>query len=117
MTLREFYDKTGGDYDEVCERLGGPETVGLIVKMLVTDRHYERCRQALIEGDAESAFIAAHALKGICMNLDLRKIQEDASRLTDVLREGQRNMAEAPAAFSALQASYLDAIEALKELA
>ena len=113
MTLREFYAKVGGDYEDVCERLGGPEVVGPIVKMLLTDRHYV---QALVEGDADTAFCEAHALKGICLNLDIRSITEDAAGLADVLREGQRDMDQVPSAFSALQASYLDTIDALNEL-
>lgn len=116
MTLREFYAKVGGDYDDVCERLGGPEVVGSIVKMLLTDRHYIMCRQALLDGDADTVFCQAHALKGICMNLDIRNIQEDAVKLTEVLREGQRDMEQAPTAFKALQTSYLDTIDALNEL-
>ena len=116
MTLTEFYTKVGGDYEDVCERLGGPEVVGPIVKMLLTDRHYVKCKQALVEGNADAAFCEAHALKGICLNLDIRSITEDAARLTDVLREGQRDMAQVPSAFSALQASYLDTIDALNEL-
>lgn len=116
MTLKEFYAKVGGDYEDVCERLGGPEVVGSIVKMLLTDRHYMKCKQALMEKNADVAFCEAHALKGICLNLDIRSITEDATRLTDVLREGQRDMDEVPAAFSALQSSYLDAIDALNEL-
>ena len=116
MTLKQFYEKVGGDYDDVCERLGGPEVVESIVKMLLTDRHYTRCMQALLAGDADEAFCEAHALKGICLNLDIRSILEDASRLTDVLRDGQRDMSKAPAAFKALQSSYLDAIDALNEL-
>ena len=116
MTLREFYEKTGGDYDDVCDRLGGPEIVGPIVKMLLTDRHYMKCKQALMEGNADAAFCEAHALKGICLNLNIQNIQEDAAALTDVLREGQRDMEKAPVAFKALQSSYLDTIDALNEL-
>lgn len=116
MTLKEFYEKVGGDYEDVCERLGGEQVVSSIVKMLQTDRHYERCKQALMAGDADAAFCAAHALKGICLNLDIRHLQEDASALTDVLREGSRDMEKVPAAFSALQSCYLDTVDALKEL-
>ncbi len=116
MTLREFYEKTGGDYDDVCERLGGPETVAPIVKMLLTDRHYMKCKQALMVGDADAAFCEAHALKGICLNLDIRNLQEDAARLTEVLREGQRDMEKAPDAFKAMQSTYLDTLDALNEL-
>ena len=116
MTLKEFYGKVGGDYEDVCERLGGPEVIGPIVKMLLTDRHYENCRQALIAKDLDSAFCAVHALKGICMNLDIRNLMEDAAELTEVLREGQREPDRAPAAFSALQSTYRDVIDALKEL-
>ncbi len=116
MTLEEFYDKVGGDYADVCERLGGPEEVAPIVKMLLTDRHYDRCKQSLINGDEEAAFCAVHALKGICINLDIQTVARSASALTDVLRSESRDMDKVPAAFRALQSSYLDTIDALKEL-
>lgn len=116
MTLREFYEKAGGDYEDVCSRLGSEEVVRSIVKMLLTDRHYERCKQALMTGDADAAFCSAHALKGICMNLDLRRLQEKAADLTEVLRANRRDMKKAPAAFSELQSCYLDTIDALNTL-
>ncbi len=116
MTLEEFYEKVGGDYADVCDRLGGPEVVGPIVKMLETDRHYDRCKKALLTGDMSAAFCAVHALKGICLNLDIRNIQKNAAVLTDLLRAPDPDMEKVPSAFSALQSSYLDTIDALKEL-
>ncbi len=116
MTLEEFYNKVGGDYADVCERLGGPEVVGPIVKMLETDRHYDRCKQGLMAGDMSTAFCAVHALKGICMNLDIRNLQQTASALTDLLRSNTPDMDKVPAAFGALQSSYLDTLDVLKEL-
>ncbi len=116
MTLEEFYEKVGGDYEDVCSRLGGPEVVGPIVRMLLTDRHYERCKQGLMANDMDAAFCAVHALKGICLNLDIRNVQESAAELTEILRPGSKDMDKAPAAFRKLQSSYLDTIDALKEL-
>lgn len=116
MTLQEFYEKVGGDYADVCERLGGPEVAGPIVKMLLTDRHYQQCKQALMGDDMDTAFCAVHALKGICMNLDIKNVGEHASELTEVLRHRPQENEKVPAAFKALQSSYLDTIDALNEL-
>ncbi len=116
MTLEDFYDKVGGDCADVCERLGGRDIVISIIRMLQNDRHYEKCKQALIAGDADEAFRAVHALKGICLNLDIRSITEPAIELTEILREGQRDMDKVPAAFGKLQSSYLDTLDALREM-
>lgn len=84
--------------------------------MLLTDRHYDRCKQSLLNGDEDAAFCAVHALKGICINLDIQTLARSSSALTDVLRPESRDMDKVPAAFSTLQSSYLDTMDALKEL-
>ncbi len=116
MTLEEFYDKVGGDYEDVCERLGGPEVVGPIVRMLLTDRHYQKCKQALMASDMDGAFCAVHALKGICLNLNITNVGEAASELTEILRQKPVDTDKTPAAFGVLQSKYLDTIDALNEL-
>ncbi|MCI8511373.1 MAG: Hpt domain-containing protein [Lachnospiraceae bacterium] len=52
------------------------------------DPNFESLRDALAAGDTETAFRAAHTLKGVAGNLGLDRFYESVSKLTEVLRAG-----------------------------
>lgn len=66
-----------------------------LVKMSLADANVQKLGDALDRGDTHAAFEAAHALKGVMANLALTPILKPASELTEILRAGSREGAEA----------------------
>ncbi|UKI38244.1 MAG: Hpt domain-containing protein [Clostridiales bacterium] len=52
----------------------------------MSDESFRTLRTALEKDDAESAFYAAHTLKGICSNLGFDRLFDKSSAVTEMLR-------------------------------
>lgn len=86
MTLEQFYQKVGGDYRDVTSRLVSASLVKRFLLMFLQDPSFGELQKAFGSGDADSAFRAAHTLKGVCSNLGLNRLQTHAAELTELLR-------------------------------
>lgn len=86
MTIRECYELMGSDYEEVYERLESDAIIKRFVVKFLKEPSFSNLQEALRKQDGESAFRAAHSLKGICMNLGFQKLCEVSSALTEKLR-------------------------------
>lgn len=81
--------EAGIDVEEACERFMG--NISLYQKFLLKflkDNNYEKLTDAINEGDSQEAFMAAHALKGLCGNLSLTELFRLTSDITEFLRAG-----------------------------
>ena len=67
MTVRECYEKMGANYDGVLSRLGNEMLIRKFVIKFLKDPSFQDLTAAIEKSDAESAFRAAHTLKGICL--------------------------------------------------
>ncbi len=113
--LREFFASVGSDADDVIVRLGGnPALVVRFVTKFLSDESFSSLITALDEGDGDTAFRAAHTLKGVSGTLGFQRLYEKASAVTELLRGGA--IAEAKASMPFLEAEYSLVIEALKSL-
>lgn len=88
MTLQDCYEQLGGNYQDVMSRLGSERLVQRFMFKFLDDNSYALLAQALSDKDYETAFRAAHTLKGICMNLGFTRLQASSSGLTEALRGG-----------------------------
>ena len=88
MTIRECYDVFGGDFDGVMKRLIDENRVERFALKFLDESSMKQLRISLIEDDQESAFRAAHTLKGVCQNLGFTNLYQPAYELTEVLRAG-----------------------------
>ena len=89
LTLRECYDAIGENYDDLLNRLRcGEDGVQEAVHEFMYDKHYKQLLFAIGNNDTESAFRAAHAMKGISANLGLGKMYSVFSDITESLRSG-----------------------------
>ena len=86
MTVRECYEKMGGNYEDVLSRLRTDERIVRFLGKVASDESFTLLCNSIEEKNMEEAFRAAHTLKGICLNLSITKLQESASRLTEALR-------------------------------
>lgn len=86
MTLKNFYDAIGGDYQDVISRLRSERLIQKFVLKFLTDGSYGTLCQAMSEDNREEAFRAAHTIKGVSQNLSFRKLSASSADLTEYLR-------------------------------
>ena len=116
MTLKEFYQNIDGDYEDVIGRIGSEERVQPILAMFREDSSYQWLAKAIEGKDWDSAFDAAHTLKGLCLSLGFAPITPYILALTDALREGQRDIEPVPYLWQKVQRAYARVMDALKRL-
>ena len=113
--LEEFYASVDSDAAQVIDRLGGmPALVVRFLTKFKNDGSFNELCAALDSGDTETAFRAAHTLKGVCATLGIQSVFRQASAITELLRGDALN--EARAAMPALRQVYEQAIDALNKL-
>lgn len=114
MTTRECYDKMGGNFDDVMQRLGSENFIRRFAVRFLDDTSFQMIKDGIASGDAELAFRGAHTLKGVCSNLGFTKLYEVSSDLTEILRN--RELSGYEAAWNEVEKQYQTTIEAIKEL-
>ena len=114
MTLEEFYCIAGGSAAETAPRLGGADATRRFLRLFPLDDSFPQLSEALGRGDAQTAFRAAHTLKGVAANLGLERLRALASDMTECLRSGELSGAQARLAET--EAAYRRVLAALEEL-
>ena len=89
MTLKEFYEQIDGSYEDTLHRLTSEALVHRFVLKYPADPSFTQLREAVAAEDWESAFRAAHTLKGVAQNLGFDALYRASSALTEHLRGGQ----------------------------
>ena len=89
MTLKEFYEQIDGSYEDTLHRLTSEALVHRFVLKYPADPSFAQLRKAVAAADWESAFRAAHTLKGVAQNLGFDALYRASSALTEHLRGGQ----------------------------
>lgn len=86
MTLQEFYARIGGNYETTIRRLPREALVRKFVLKYPGDPSFNQLKDALAAQDWETAFRAAHTLKGVAQNLGMDHLYEVSSALCEALR-------------------------------
>lgn len=86
MALAEFYETIDGNLDDVRSRLLTDERVEKFVRTFAADTTFQSLQDAYAAHDVESAFRAAHTLKGIGRDLGFTALFQNAADLADALR-------------------------------
>lgn len=115
MTVEECYNAFGGNYSEAIGRLGSDALIKRFMLKFSSQCGYDTLCQAMEQKDYETAFAAAHTLKGVCMNLSFAVLGESSSMLTEALRNGFSE--EVPGLFIQVQDDYKKTINAINEIA
>lgn len=89
MTLKEFYEQIDGSYEDTLHRLTSEALVHRFVLKYPADPSFAQLRETVAAADWESAFRAAHTLKGVAQNLGFDALYRASSALTEHLRGGQ----------------------------
>lgn len=86
MTVQEFYDEVGGDYNDIMSRLRTEDRIKKFAGMFTRDESYNTLVRCINEGNAEEAFRAAHTMKGMCQNMAFTRLFGSSNDITEVLR-------------------------------
>lgn len=114
MTLKECYDKLGGDYEGACKRLINEKLLQRFLQKFPEDPSMQLLRDAVRKDDIENSFRSVHTLKGVSGNLGLTVLYNAAVNLTEQLRPREETADEE--LFQALTEEYDRTISVLGEL-
>lgn len=115
MTLKEFYEVTGGDYDGTLARLVTEARIKKFAHKFESDPSFSELCSALERGDREAAFLAAHTLKGVSQNLGFDVLYRCSSAVTEILRAGSLDTGAWMDEVKAQYATVIKALAALEE--
>lgn len=114
MTVKEFYDETGGGYGEMFGKFGSDVMITKFLTIFKRDKSFDSLVEKLDVGDVEGSFQAAHTLKGVVLNLNLQGLKDPVCNIVEALRAG--NLDDARALFPEVKEAYGIAVEALNRL-
>lgn len=114
MTIRECYDELGLDFDAVLSRLVNEKLVQKFALKFLDDPSFQNLKDALDSKDVETAFRAAHTLKGVCLNLGFDRLYEVSAELTEKLRG--RDTSGTEEMFKKVETQYRILTDAIREM-
>lgn len=115
MDLKAFYEKVGGNYDEVMGRLMKEERALKYLSRMADDPNYSELLANLDAQNYPDAFRSVHTLKGLALNLGLGKLAEASSTLCEDLRNGPP-AGDVAKERADVEAAYKESVEAIQEL-
>lgn len=110
-TIEQAYEQVGGNYQDVLKRLMNEALVRRFMGKFLDDTSFASLKEGLQEKDVDKAFMAAHTLKGVCLNLGFLKLFEPTNEITEVLRVGSLEGTEE--LFAQVEAEYNNVVDAL----
>lgn len=113
ITIQQAYEKMGGNYEDVLKRLMNEDLVRRFMGKFLDDASFETLKESLAAKDVEKAFMAAHTLKGVCLNLGFLGLYQPTSELTEVLRAGTFEGSEE--LFAQVEKEYQNVVDTLRE--
>ncbi len=109
MTIEELYAQIGGNYEDAFARLRSDALITRILAKFLDDTTCPDVIAAWGRDDETGTFEAAHAAKGVCMNLGFAKLGVVTSEITEALRpgnEGTRASTDVDALVEELKSEY-----------
>ena len=116
MTVRECYEKMGGDFDEAIGRLMKEERIVKYLGKFPLGGEINEMDQGIAAGDWPLAFRAVHTLKGMALNLSITPLAEASAELCDEIRPGVAPAHDITEMTAAVHAAYDAAVSAIREL-
>ncbi len=115
MTMKQFYESIGGDYEGTLSRFLSEERMKRFALKFESDPSFSELCAALGRGDAAEAFRAAHTLKGVCQNLGFDGLYAPVCRVTEILRAGNLNVGADMEELRTVYGVTMSAVRKLKE--
>lgn len=116
MTVKECYEKIGGDYEGVANRLITDERIIRFAGMFLDDASYQQLVDAMGEGNYDLAFRMAHTMKGVTQNLSFEALYQPVCEITEALRDTHRDVELAESLLPAVTQQYERTVSGIREL-
>lgn len=113
MTLEQCYAQMNADYEDTIRRIPNKKLIQKILLKFPKDESYRDLCSAMEEKRMRDAFTAVHTMKGICLNLGLRKLSRAAVNLTEALRNDPTE--KVPELFTELKSVYGDTMSVIEK--
>lgn len=112
MELKECYEKIGGDYSDVMNRLPNEALILKFLKKYAASGEFDKMIAAADAKDYNALFETTHNLKGMSANLSLTKINKTITEICEAVRHGEPQIDLEPliAQAKADQAEFLEII-------
>lgn len=81
MTIKQCYQAMGADFEEISQRIPSEAMIRKFAVKFPEDKSFAELTKALEQGDVETAFRAAHTIKGLCLTLGFSHLTAPASEL------------------------------------
>lgn len=104
-----------GNYAEAKDRLMSEKLMERFILKFPNDPSMDALNEMVAAGDNKGAFRAVHTLKGVAANLAFTKLFQDASNLTEQLRDLKSN--PDPELYARLKETYTMVVYTLKQYA
>ena len=104
MTIKELYESIGADYEDALHRLMNDRLVTKFSLKFLDDQSFASLCAAMEAEDWETAFRAAHTLKGVAQNLAFTELGKPSAALTEALRGYEKP--EDPALLEQVKSDY-----------
>lgn len=114
MTVKEVYEITGSDFNNVINRLMKDTLVKKFSLKFLNDKSFSELKAALNTDNLDEAFRAAHTLKGVCQNLAFTRLAGISSDITEELRS--KNLEGAKSLFHEVEKRYIKLNDELAKL-
>lgn len=86
MTVKECYEKIGGNYSEAIGRFRSDTNIVKFFKLYMSDTSIDEMKTAFYAQDYERAFRSTHTLKGVLRNMAFTDFADLVSVITEFLR-------------------------------
>lgn len=113
MTLKQCYEIFEGDYEGVLGRMRKETLVEKFALKFLDDPSFKTLQQGLAVHDRETAFRAAHTIKGVAQNLGFTGLYESANQLTEILRHDEGEEKEVSSLVNQLETEYHKTVNAI----
>ncbi len=84
--IKQLYQNIEGDYETAISRMQNDERIQKYLKFFLADESYMQLKNAIEMNDCDSAFRAAHTLKGVCQNMAFSSLSKVVEEITEELR-------------------------------
>ena len=113
MSLEEFYNEIGGNYNNLISRLKNENLIVKFLKWFLQDESFNNLKKSVEAGDLKQAFVYAHTLKGLALTLELGDMIPTIQDITEKLRNSNNIEQEE---FNELEKNYNKIISSIKML-
>ena len=96
MTVKEFYEAVGGDYEGTQKRLMNDMLIKRFLGRFLETTDIGKLRTAIGANDFRAVFTEAHTLKGVAGNLGLTELFNASDELCETCRDKDPDYSLAP---------------------